>query len=106
MKDNNFDISIFDDFKQAINNSKNIPSDFFLSYFKKLDNFDKLYASKIFSYGKSSLKQLPDISKWSTNNLIDMDGLFYGCKSVLSLPDISNWETNNVINMSGIDVQV
>ena len=93
MKDNNFDISFFDDIKQLKNNLDNIPSDFILSLFKKLDNYDKLYGSKIFSYGKSSLKQLPDISKWSTNNLIDMAGLFYGCESLLSLPDISNWKT-------------
>ena len=63
MRDNDFDISILDDFKQLKNNLENIPSDFVLSYIKKLDNFDKLSASKIFSYGKSSLKQLPDISK-------------------------------------------
>ena len=28
--------------------------------------------------------------------------MFYDCESLSSLPDISKWKTNNVINMSGI----
>ena len=47
-----------------------------------------------------SLKSLPEISKWNTNNVIDIKSLFYGCKSLLSLPDISKWNTNNVINQN------
>ena len=49
-----------------------------------------------------SLKSLPDISNWNTNNVTDMSRMFSGCSSLSSLPDISNWNTNNVINMSGI----
>ena len=48
------------------------------------------------------LSSLPDISKWNTNNVINMDGMFYGCSSLSSLPDISKWNTNNVIFMSGM----
>ena len=42
----------------------------------------------------------PDISKWNTNNVTDMIGVFYGCSSLSSLPDISKWNTNNVTDMS------
>ena len=47
-------------------------------------------------YECSSLKSLPDISKWNTNNVTDMSCLFYKCSSLKSLPDISKWNTNNV----------
>ena len=29
-----------------------------------------------------------------------MSGIFFNCKSLKELPDISNWKTDNVINMS------
>ena len=32
----------------------------------------------------SSLKSLPDISKWNTNNVTDMRGLFSNCSSIKS----------------------
>jgi len=44
----------------------------------------------------SSLLSLPDISKWKTNNIINMSYLFYDCQKLLSLPDISKWDINNV----------
>ena len=50
----------------------------------------------------SSLKSLPDISKWNTNNVTDMSLLFGECSSLKSLPDISEWNTNNVTNMGGM----
>ena len=50
----------------------------------------------------SSLKSLPDISKWNTNNIIDMSELFSECSSLKSLPNISKWNTNNIINMYGL----
>ena len=46
------------------------------------------------------LSSLPDISKWNTNNVIDIRSMFYRCSSLSSLPDISKWNTNNVTNMS------
>ena len=48
----------------------------------------------------SSLKSLPDISKWNTKNVSNMDGLFCQCSSLKSLPDISRWNTKNVTDMS------
>ena len=36
----------------------------------------------------SSLISLPDIPKWSTNNVNDMRNMFYECSSLISLPDI------------------
>ena len=78
----------------------------------------------------SSLKSLPDISKWNIKNvkylggayldisslpLTDIEfwnninnnemingGIFAKCSSLESLPDISKWNTNNVTNMCGI----
>ena len=53
-----------------------------------------------------SLISLPDISKWNTNNVINMFCMFggkrSGCSSLISLPDISKWNTNNVTNMDGM----
>ena len=49
-----------------------------------------------------SLCSLPDISKWNTNNVIDMSWMFYDCESLSSLPEISKWNTNNVTNMDGL----
>ena len=42
-------------------------------------------------FGCSSLKSLPDISKWNINNVTDMHALFTKCSSLSSLPDISKW---------------
>ena len=50
--------------------------------------------------GCSSVSSLPDISKWNTNNIIDMNSLFFGCSSLSSLPDISKWNTSNVNDMN------
>ena len=47
----------------------------------------------------NSLISLPDISKWNTNNITDMNHMFDKCISLSSLPDISKWNTNNVTNM-------
>ena len=46
------------------------------------------------------LSYLPDISKWNTNNVINISYLFSRWESLSSLPDISKWEINNVNNMS------
>ena len=37
----------------------------------------------------SSLKYLPDISKWNTKKVTNMLGMFYNCSSLKYLPDIS-----------------
>ena len=47
----------------------------------------------------SSLTSLPDISKWNTNNVINMSSIFCKCSSLSSLPDISKWNINNVTEL-------
>ena len=42
------------------------------------------------------IKKLPDISKWNTNKIVNMNGIFFECSYLESLPDISKWNTNNV----------
>ena len=34
----------------------------------------------------SSLTSLPDISKWNTNNVTNMSGMFNNCKKDLNIP--------------------
>ena len=36
--------------------------------------------------------EIPDISRWDTNRVSDMSGMFEGCESLTKLPDIENWE--------------
>ncbi len=40
---------------------------------------------KYLFYDCKSLLSLPDISKWNTNNIVDMSNVFYNCKSLSSL---------------------
>ena len=61
--------------------------------------FNAINMSNMF-YKCSSLKSLPDISKWNTNKVITMSSMFRGCSLLSNLPDISKWNTNNVFNMS------
>ena len=42
----------------------------------------------------SSLKSLPDISKFNFKNVNYAYGMFYNCISLIPSPDISKWETN------------
>ena len=42
-------------------------------------------------HGCSSLKHLPDISKWNTNNVINISLMFCGCYLLEKLPDISKY---------------
>ena len=82
-------------------------------------------------YSCSSLKSLPDISKWNTENInnlnsifencsllnfipiskwklndeIKINNIFKGCNSLLIIPDISKWKINNIkcINISSFN---
>ena len=47
-------------------------------------------------YECSSLKILPDISKWNIENVTLIAGLFFGCSSLKELPDISYWNISKV----------
>ena len=49
--------------------------------------------------GCSSLKSLPDISKFHTNKAVSLTSMFEGCSSLKTLPDISMWDTSNVSYM-------
>ena len=40
-------------------------------------------------FGCKLLKSLPDISKWDTNKVTDMTGIFSECERLESLLDIS-----------------
>ena len=37
-------------------------------------------------YNCESLSNLPDISKWNTNNVTNMSYMFYNCKKFLNIP--------------------
>ena len=52
--------------------------------------------------GCISLYSLPDISKWNTYNVTNMNFMFNGCTSLYSIPDISQWNTNNVTDMNNM----
>ena len=43
------------------------------------------------------LKELPDISKWNTNNVTNMNYIFSNCRSLKELHDISKWNTNMLL---------
>ena len=42
-------------------------------------------------YDCESLKSLPDISKWNTENITNISVIFQDCKSLKSVPDISKY---------------
>ena len=80
---NNIDVCSLIKFKT---NQKNMRNKYICSLFEECE----------------SLKSLPDISKWNTNKVTNMNNLFYNCKSLESLPDISKWNTNKVTNMNAL----
>ena len=54
-------------------------------------------------FGRCSLlSSLPDISKWNTNKVTNLNGIFSGCSSLSDLPNISKWNTKKVTNMKGM----
>ena len=46
-----------------------------------------------------SLIALPDISKWNTKKVTNLQGIFEGCSSLFSLPNISRWELSKKVDM-------
>ena len=52
--------------------------------------------SYIFSF-YSSLS-LPEFSKGNIHNATNINSMFYNCKSLSSLPDISKWTANSIIS--------
>ena len=53
-------------------------------------------------YGCTSLISLSDISYWNTSKITEMEYIFCECTSLTSLPDISKWDTSNVYKMNGM----
>ena len=53
-------------------------------------------------YGCSSLISLPDISKWNTQNIINLNSIFENCSLLTFIPNISAWKLNNVIEINNI----
>ena len=83
-------ISFTSGLNTEINKGNNISKNFF---FCNVTNMSSMF------YGCSSLKSLPDISKWDTTNVTDMSYMFNECSRLISLPDISIWNTQNINNM-------
>ena len=66
---------------------------------KSITNMSNMfYSQRVYS----SLKSLPDISEWNTENINNIRGIFNGCSSLISLPDISKWDTENITDMKYI----
>ena len=71
----------------------------------KKEEIRKLFLSNIYKMnslfaGCSSLKYLPNISKWNIENTTDISFMFAGCTSLICLPYISNWNTQNITDMN------
>ena len=44
--------------------------------------------------GCSSLESIPDISKWNSNNIINMSNIFSGCITLFEIPNLPKWNTD------------
>ena len=93
-----FELSTY--FNVNIRQLKNNIFEIKLKGMKQITNISCLFMGKFFEY--IPLLSLPDISKWNTKNVTDMNSMFYCCSSLSSLPDISKWNTQNVTNMSNM----
>ena len=49
-----------------------------------------------------TLKSLPDISKWNTKNIKNMNWMFSECKGLKSLPDLYKWDLKNLKSNDGM----
>ena len=46
----------------------------------------------------ASLISLPDISKWNTSNVTNLNSMFKECVMLQTIPDISKWDMSKVNN--------
>ena len=53
-------------------------------------------------HGCSSLKTVPDFSKWNLKNVKNVTGMFEGCTSLKSKPNISKWNISKKIKKDSI----
>ena len=44
--------------------------------------------------GCSSLESIPDISKWNSNNIINMSSIFRGYIILFEIPNLPKWTTD------------
>ena len=51
---------------------------------------------------KNYKKNKLEIKLKGINKVTAMNSMFYECSSLISLTDISKWKTNNVTNMAGL----
>ena len=52
--------------------------------------------------GCESLLEIPDISKWNTANVEEMNDLFNSGENIEKLSDISKWNTTKVKEFRGL----
>ena len=45
---------------------------------------------------------MPDISKWKTSNITNINFIFQNCLNLIKLPDISKWDVTNLIKAESI----
>ena len=58
---------------------------------------------KWFIFNKcNSFISLPNISKWKTSNVTDMEEMFNELHSLISIPDIAKWDNSKIKNNDGI----
>jgi surface protein len=50
----------------------------------------------------TKLKVLPNIGKWSTENVKEMIGMFNECSSLENIQDLGKWNVSNVNNASAM----
>ena len=72
---------------------------------KPIDEFNNIFKPDIILNGNKINNELKEykesnISKWNTENVTRMDGMFCQCNSLISFPDISGWNTKNVTDIS------
>jgi surface protein len=96
----NISFSSYNIFKESHSYYWNIKDTNKLVNYKNFNTIINIIDMNHMFEGCSSLKSLPDISKWNTNNVTNMSYMFNGCSSLISLPNISKWNTNNVTDMN------
>ena len=50
----------------------------------------------------TTLQSLPDISKWNTKNIKNMNWMFSHCYGLKSLPDLYKWDLKNLKSNDGM----
>ena len=71
-----------------------------LKEIKKITNMSYMFGEETFTNGCWSLSPTSNFSKWDTQKVTDMSGMFAGCQKLTAIPKISKWSTENVTDMS------